>query len=98
VHLLWSSLSGRLSREPGTAPVFVDELPAEAFGNMLVPMSLATMPDGSLAVGLSTTCAVLDPAFRLIASPGRSLSDKGIYVYASGVSVTPSGTSSSNHN
>jgi tetratricopeptide (TPR) repeat protein len=92
VHLLWSSLSGRLSRQPGPAPVFVDELPAEAFGNMLVPMSLATMPDGSLAVGLSTTCAVLDPTFRLIATPGKSLYDKGLYVYASGVSVTPSGT------
>jgi hypothetical protein len=92
VHLLWSSLSGRLSRQPGPAPVFVDELPAEAFGTMLVPMSLATMPDGSLVVGLSTTCAVLDPVFRLIATPGRSLSEKGLYGYASGVSVTPSGT------
>jgi tetratricopeptide (TPR) repeat protein len=92
LFLLWNNIRGSVDQGMEEPPVFVDELPAGLISTMATPMSAAMSGDGSLVVGLVTTCVQMDSAFKVLDRLGTGLYDAGNYSYAYGVSATPGGT------
>ena len=92
VFMLWGSLNGATQQASSQPPQAVDELPAALISQYAYPWSLAALPNGTIVAALNTSCVELDPAFRVVSEPGKSLGEGGLMNYALGVSVTPGGT------
>ncbi|NBF41676.1 MAG: tetratricopeptide repeat protein [Spirochaetes bacterium] len=79
---------------------FIDELPAATIPSPSAqlaqagayPYGVTVRPDGNLVMGGSVFAVELDPLFRVVGYPGRSLLEQGNFNYAMQTSSTPAGT------
>ncbi|MBN2323352.1 MAG: hypothetical protein JXQ30_06425 [Spirochaetes bacterium] len=100
VFYLWASFHGGLSDLLGPPPGLVlsidtDELSSTLLPGsppMLIPTSVAVMPEGRFICGLSLLCVEFDRYSRVVGQPGRQLYDEGDYSFAYGVAATLEGT------
>ncbi|MGA2642234.1 MAG: tetratricopeptide repeat protein [Spirochaetia bacterium] len=92
IFLLWSSFHGYLAEQAGEPPAFVDDLPGSVLSPTMPPMGITVTSSGNLAVALIMSALELDHTYRLVGEPAKSLADKGVQLYAGGVSATPGGS------
>ncbi len=92
IFLLWSSYHGYLADQASAPAVFVDDLPGSVLSPMMPPMGIAVTPGGTLAVALIMSAVELDHTWKPVGEPARSLSDKGVQLFAGGVAATPGGS------
>ncbi len=97
IFYLWSSLNGYLKDKETSPPVFIDALRTEfikdtvipEINTILIPMDMAVKRNGNFLAAFSLISTEIDPQFRILGQPGRSLFENGDYTSSAGISVTP---------